>query len=680
MKELLMLDYTRDILPYLELGSDNKPNPKYRHSFYQASIDHKNRLKAAFRKKMPDYLNINRPKEREEYKKYREAIYRNTMRSFRTRIVEALDYIRQADDFEVVYPKQQEQTASVRDSLEGLLSDSKFTKDGDLTNWFFSKVRKKYVDDPNAVIVMLPMTQPISDSERVRPEPLLIGSEFVYQHRKGEFAVLQSPEKTWITNAEGRPEKTGVILLFVDVDTYCVARQKSRFAVAGKTQIEWDVTGLKPLVSEEDPATITGYSFSPPKHYCPVLPVRKIGKLSEDEAEEKSGQSYTLVSSNDAGEEFFESIIADALPHIEGAQEVGSDIQIERNFHVSSQEWRFGQKQCADSIHNGNGGRCNGGKIPILDNEGMPIVGKTAMCPTCKGSGMDVSGSGMGLIIVSAPGATNLQDEGRPTNLPIPPGGFIPRPIEGLQEFVKEYEREKKSGYETVNMQFLMERLNDQSGTAKRLDLEELYKTLIVNGAHLCGLLEFLFECAAYQRKQESEKPSIEPPVRLSIENSELTRQELVEAVEKGFDVNLRKPLEKKLIKYQSGEDSDYYRRYELRERIDPYQVYNVETKLFIKSEARLTMQIDGPEYRELCECINLSIHFDKLVTDELLKGEGFWNLKPAEQYAKLREGARKMTAPAKPVQIDPKTGLPTQQEGQLAPIVDLKNNNQLKL
>lgn len=291
---------------------------------------------------------------------------------------------------------------------------------------------------------------------------------------------------------------------------------------------------------------------------------------------------------------------------------------------------------------------------------------------------MDVSGSGMGLIIVSPPQATSLQDEGRPTNLPIPPGGFIPRPIEGLQEFVKEVEREKKSAYETVNMQFLMETPIDQSGTAKRIDREELYKTLIVQGAHLCGLLQFLCECAAYQRKQESETPRVLAPVRLSIENSELTRQELVEAVGKGFDVNLRKPLEKKLIEYQAGRDSIYYIRYELREALDPYADSSKEEKLFMLSAARITQKVDSPEYQRFAEMVWMSLNFNALIAAELRNGEGFLRKNPKEQYDTLIEATRLILSVAKPVATDPKTGLPTTNEGQLAPLVDLKNNNQL--
>lgn len=668
-----MLDFKRDIEPYLQLYSDNRPKTSLRHSFYQASIDHRDRLRTAFRKAYPDYLNINRPKEREAYKKYRAEIYRNPMRSLRRKAIDSLDYIQQADDFAVSFPALKEEA---KDSLKELVTDTRYTKDGSLQEWFFGKVRKKYVDDPNAVIVMLPMVEAASDNERVVPVPLLINCENVYQHRKGEFAVLESPEKTFIQTDNG-VNKTGKILIFVDADSYCIARQTAQRTVNNSPILLWDITGMDQMVDPEDPEKMVSV-FAARKHNCPVMPCRKIGKINEDEAEEKNGKTtgYTLVSSNDQGEEYYESILSDALPHIEGVQEVSSDIQVERNFHVSGEEWRFAQKRCANS--NLTGGNCDSGRVHLLNSEGQP-TGQTMPCPNCKGTGMDNSGSGVGgIILVSPPTANSLQEEGRPTNLPIPPGGFIPRNIEPLQEFVKEVEREKKGAYETINMQFLMESPIDQSGTAKRIDREELYRTLIVHGAHLCALLGFLYECAAYQRKQETEIPAVLAPVRLSIENSELTRQELVEAVNSEFDSNLRAPLEKKLIEYQSGKNSDYYRSYELREQMDPYKNYNMESKLFLLSAARLTMDVSSEQYKALSDRVWLSVHFDGLVADELRKGTGFWDLTPEKQYERLIAGVKLITGVAKPVAIDAKTGLPTQQEGQLVPIADIKNNNQL--
>lgn len=590
-----MLDFARDIQPYLTLDANNVPPAKLRHAFYQASIDHRNHLRDVFGKAYPTYLDMSRPKEREEYRNYRRRIYKNPLRSLRRRVIEVLDYIRQADDFSVSFDESKKSDNA--DSLEAYLTDTNYSKDGTAENWFFKNIRKKYVNDPNAVLVILPTQQPESDSVRARPQALVINCDEVYQYRKGEFAVLESPERSWLQTPDG-PKKIGKVLLFLDHDSYCIATQTAtKPSSEGDASVTnwWTITGMAPLQNEAGESL--GFAFQALPHYCPVMPAIKLGKLQEDLAEYEitpiaNGLGTTIkssASSTDIGEEYFESILADSLPHIKSAQGIQSDIEVERNFHVSSQEWRYSQKRCPDSI--AVGGKCDDGKLFLTDSSGIP-TGKTVACPTCKGTGHDVSGSGLGYIIVSAPQATSLSDEGRPTNLPTPPGGFIPRSIDPLKEFVLEYEREKKQAYETINMQFLMETPIDQSGTAKRVDREELYRTLIVEGVHLCNLFAFQMLCTAYQRRQEGETPTVLAPVRLSIENSELTRAELEQAVGKGFDLNLRKPLEKKLIEYQAGKDSDYYMRYELRERLDDFADLSFEEKLFLLSSARITVDV----------------------------------------------------------------------------------------
>ncbi|MCX6217606.1 hypothetical protein [Spirosoma sp.] len=690
-----MLDYQRDILPYLQLDAEKRPPAPLRHSFYQASIDHRNRLAAVFGKAYPYYLDLNRPKETETYRDYRRKIYKNPLRSLRRRVSEVLDYIRQADDFQVSYPQQEDE---IEDSLQSLLTDSNYMPDGDSESWFFKHIRKRYINDPNAVLVVLPFEQPESEQVRARPEPMLIDCEKVYQFRAGKFAVLESNEKTYIITGKGI-QKVGKVFIFLDHDSYCIARQMQEMRPEdpnSATLNTWQITGLNQLVTEQ--GEVIGNTFTPLPHYCPMMPARKIGKLQEDfaEAEQRNGNAsptsgnsvgmmnpeatgnyngrFTAIRSEDTGEEYYESILADAMPHVESAQAIQSDIEVERNFHVSSQEWRYAQKRCVDSSM--DGGPCNNGKIAVRNLEQEVIA--SAQCPKCKGTGMDTSGSGLGLIIVSPPTANTLGSESSSTSLPTPPGGFIPRSIDPIKEFVLEFEREKKAAHEVVNMQFLMESPISQSGIAKRADREELYRTLIVQGVHLCGLLEFLLLCAAYQRGQPEQAPKVLAPVRLTIENSELTRDELIDAVKNGLDANYRKPLEKKLIAYQVGEDSDYYKRYELKEKLDPYEELDFEKKEFLLATARVTMQPGSVELENLNLRIALSIHFNGLVADLIRTKPGFLDMDTDVQYKLLLDAVRPLTGLAKPVPIDPETGMPDARAGILEPIVDLKNVNQL--
>lgn len=678
-----MLDYTRDVLPYLTLGADGLPNAKLRHAFYQASIDHRDHLRKVFRKTYPDYLNINRPKEQAGNKAYRKRVYRNPFRGLRTRIIETLDYIRQADDFSVAFPTD---LKTGGENLETYTGGS-FSGDGDLTSWFFRRVRPLYVKDPNAVLVVLPTSQPISDTVRAEPKALLIECQNVIQHKKGRFCVAISPEKSWIKDlSTERKSQTGVILLFVDHDSYCVATQvaSEKSATSGQLTIQWIVTGLS-LMTDEAGVPLEGqYSFRPPLHYCQQMPAVKIGKQQQDEAElisysERGGDpTSSLVRSTDQGEEYYESLLSDALPFIERAQQIENDIAVELNFHVSSQEWRYTTKKCPSSrLETSDPKFCANGSVVVRDADGH-VLG-LAKCLVCNGNGTEPSGSGTEIINVTPADATGFADESRPANLPIPPGGFIPRSIEPIREMLVQYKHNSDEAYATLNMQFLKATPTDQSGTSKRYDREELYRELNTQGAHLCSLLATCFSWVGWQRYRSGDQvPTVIEPVRFNLENAELTRAELVEAIDKKFDSGVRGPLEKKLISYQSGENSDYYRRYELKEKIDPLPNMNSEEKQFMLATQRLILKPGSPELQLAIEETWLSIYLDGLVTEQLRKGDGFWNLAPDEQYKRLLEATRKRVGTLDVPPVDPITGKPAVGSMTLQPMVDIKNANQL--
>ncbi|NID09368.1 hypothetical protein [Fibrivirga algicola] len=652
-----MLDYTRDILPYLE-GTGP------RHAYYEASKAHRDRIRQVFRRSYPVYLDLNRPKESTASKNYRKVVYKNPFRSLRSRYIDTLGYIPQADDFAVVFPAQEE---TQTDTLENYCS-SGFSADGTLDEWFWRRVRPLYVHDPNAVLLVLPLQQPGSDMERVAPTAVLIPCDGVWQHKKGRFAVLELPQR------KDEPKR----LAFVDHDSYAIATlvAKEINPATSLPTYSWAVTGIG--INEEGQPI-----WRPALHGCPKMPAMKLGKLQEEEAEKINAKgAYESVSaSNTAGidpdEEYYESSLSPALAHIETAQQIESDLAVERNLHVSSQEWRYTTKGCPDEKKGGDD-QCIGGTKVIRDANGD--LKDVIVCPTCKGHSNNLSMSGTEIIGVTPPSATSFADESRPSNLPIPPGGFIPRNIDALNAFVKEYERVKAEAYAVIDMQFLETTPTTASGTSKRYDREELYRKLNTEAAHLCTIERFAFSWVGYQRFGASVTlPVVIEPIRFSLENAELTREELVEAVDKSFDSNLRKPLEKKLISYQSGEDSNYYRRYELREQLDPYPGVNNEEKLFILSAQRITLEAGSEALQLTTEEVWLSILFDGLLNEQLrTMGEAFWSLKLDVQYTKLLEAARKRVGKIAGPVLDPVTGKPMVGGMTLTPLVDVKNADQL--
>ncbi|UHG91767.1 hypothetical protein [Spirosoma oryzicola] len=607
------------ILPYLQQGAGRtRPGAKLMHSFYGKSIQHRNQIEEVFGDEYPKYLDKDRPREQPEHKKYRREVYENVYRGFKNRIIGALDYIRQADDFDVQYP-----TTDVpeEDSLR-TYTGKNFSPEGNLVEWFFTNVKSDYVDDPNAVLLILPLEPTFSDVDYPRPQALIIPSSDVWMFRRGKFAVLVSSEKTLLPN-DLPDSPTGNVLIFVDQDSYTIARQTGMSTNEnGQLMAGWDILGIESYYDLE--GNPLGQTFNPPLHYCATIPARKLG--------------LRRVKKNGKGEEYYESLVADALPHIRLGQRNQSDITVETNFHVASKEWRKSNGKCKAP-------GCIGGIIHIRDDakgskSGEPgAIIDVRECQQCKGSGFYDAGGGLGIMYVDGGEAKTPTDQGNNTSGGAP-GGFIPRPIEALKTFVEEFKRNTEEAYSTINMQFIRTTPYDQSGTSKRYDRQEMLRDLIVQGVHLVDLASFAFECIDAQRfgpsgRAGEQVPEVLAPVRIDLENAELTREELNNAKDKKYDPTLVEAYEKKMLLYTTGEHSDEYRRYVLRTVCDPYKDNTDEMKAYL-----LGMEYrnpESPQQKTAIERLYFSINFDGLVADALREDPDFWQLDTQKQYTEIQ-------------------------------------------
>jgi hypothetical protein len=660
-----MLVFQRDILPYLQQGAGRqRPNAKLLHSYYQKSIQHRDEIEQVFGDEYPKYLDKDRPRELPEHKKYRKSVYENVFRGFKNRITSSLDYVRQADDFAVEFPST---AVDETESLETYTGKS-YSAEGSLIEWFFANVKSDYVDDPNAVLLVLPTEPTLSDTEYPRPVTMIIPSENVWAFRRGEFAVLVSPEKILLpSDIEDNP--TGNILYFVDHDSYAIARQTGLNTNAeGQTMADWSILGMELLLDET--GNQIGQYFQPALHYCSTLPARKLG--------------LRRTKKNGKKEEFYESLVADSLPHIRLGQRNQSDIQVETNFHVASQEWRRSTSKCKAP-------GCVGGLIHVRDDAqgqktGIPgAIIDVQECLHCKGTGYHQSGGGMGIIWVDgAEGGTTPTDLGNKV-LPGAPGGFIPRPIEGLKTFVDEFNRNAGEAFTTINMQFVRTSpYDDKSGIAKLYDREEMYRQLNTEGAHLIDLLSFGFECIDAQRfgpsgRAGEQLPDIPVPIRFNLENAELTRLELNDAKDKKYDSTLIEAYESKMLEYVTGEGSDEFQRYKLRKRLDPYKDVTDEMKAFM-----LGIQFRNPESPQQTAAIErlyYSMHFDGLVSDCLRDEPDFWQKDLQSQHKELEQRNKELVGPQTVgMQVAGSTGgaFPTLDSLTLKPLVDMQQQNQV--
>lgn len=574
-----------------------------------------------------------------------------------TQSAKAFDYNPQADDYDVQFPT----TDLPDDQTLQAYTGPDMTIDGSLSDWYWANIRERYVFDPNAVLLTLPaVTAEASTNAYPTPQPLLIPCENVLVFQKGKLAVLLSEEKNQMTtDLPGKP--TGHVVYVVDHESYTVCRQTALTAATtgpAPYVAEWSVLGIDFVTNEADQSQ--RQVFMPALHYCGTLPAVKLG--------------LSRKGRNGNGEDWRESMLADALPHVRLAQRNQSDIQVEVIFHVAAQEYRYTSQKCPNPD-------CNDGKVYLRSADKQEITGEVT-CPVCKGRKLDITGSGLGMIWMDA----NAPDALGRTGPAVPaavPGGFIPRDIEPLREFIREFERNTREAYSTINMQFIRNVADVQSGVAKLYDREEMYRELNTQAAHLCGLLQFLYACVDAQRfgpsgKAGQQLPQVLVPVRFNINNAEMTREELNNAKDKKYDSTLIEALESKMLLYITGENSDEYLRYQLRKKLNLYKDITPELKIFLMGVAFRNPQSEQND--RLIERYYLSVNFDGLVSLCLLEDPDFWTLDLKVQYDQLVAQNKLVVGPQA-------TGLAAQNpDGSYAgiesvplnPVTDMRQANQI--
>lgn len=645
-----MLRFNQDIAPYLLAHGKALPDEKVLHKYYKQSIAENKLIASVFSDVMPDFLKVDRPKERSKasHQKFRQEIYKAITKPFRRRLIRTLSAIRNADDFIIDFPKV-DTSIKPEDTLQHYTTEE-FGAWKSVEQWFWDQGVQRYIDDPNTCAVLIPQIPEIPTQFRT-VLPIWAGCAQVWYYAEGERAVVCSEKKNPVLR-NGKTTLDGLILYFFDRESYCIAKQ---VAVNG-TNTQWDIMGLE--VVQDMEGNFTGYSENFPRHYFRAMPVFRVGSLMKETSEDG-----TFV--------LYESLVSDAIPHLKSVLQRASDIDIEALLHTGSLEWQYVTKKCDP---------CSGKGFveTVTTTEGGKKKKIMTKCPKCSGAGWDVFDSNLEKILISAPVATDFDDDTKVVNLPTPPAGMIERSPDAIREFRDEYKRNMTEAYQAVGLGHISDQLfMSTSGTSKRYDRDEGEKMIMDTSKHFVDrLLNPIYagiDCIRYGPigLQGKQAPIIKAPKRFDITTIDMTRDQLNDAMTNDYSEELKDALQVKYLDQTVGKESIEYKVFRVKTMIDPHRNKTDEMKSFLISQAYLTMDRESEGFKKTVEQIQFSINFEAVLRDAVMKDPEFFFKNVDQQYAVLME-ANKAYFSVRPA------GQPIEMST-LAPLVNAKDINQME-
>jgi hypothetical protein len=388
-----------------------------------------------------------RPNEPLEVKDYRKEIWvAKTLPTF-NRILSSLGKIRRSADWMIKYPELSA-FAKIREgeSLEDYC-EKHFPYFESVTNWLFSVVLKKYLTDSNGVVLIMPLTADVPETDFLKPYPILFDCCDVVEFKYGDHAILRNPLGCIYVTKKGVLEK-GRSWYYVDTSAI----------------VRYDQIDAKGTMSAVDIY----------EHGLGILPCFKLGGI----VSETEGHNF-----------LYESRIAGILPELDEALREYSDLQAAKVLHVYPERWEFTQHECAAC--KGTGKRRNPAWYEGCD----------ASTPTqipCDNTGCNYGyiASGPYSKLLIRPTST-LEGGG---SIPNPPAGYVEKDVEIVKLMDNSVRQHIYDGLAAINFQELAEVPMEQSGVAKQVDRDEQNNTIHAIAEDLVKIMDQGYKITAYYR------------------------------------------------------------------------------------------------------------------------------------------------------------------------------------
>ena len=258
---------------------------------------------------------------------------------------------------------------------------------------------------------------------------------------------------------------------------------------------------------------------------------------------------------------WYHSFMSGVLPHWDDVVTLSSDLQAGIVNHLYLEKWEY-TVDCDD---------CSGsGYTSIQDsylgvsadvNVLLPNGGEGAKiaCKSCQGSGKRVT---RGPFNVTQINKDALSSE---VASPIPPAGYISKPIEIIDKIKELIKEEKEAGFAAINMEIINKVGADQSGIAKTIDRTDLDSFLMRISNHVFDYIlpneiyysmKWMYGAILTEDQILENFPTISKPKSFEVLDVNMLQMEMKTASEANVSSNILKQIEGEIIntKYSSDE------------------------------------------------------------------------------------------------------------------------------
>jgi hypothetical protein len=392
-----------------------------------------------------DLIECRRPNEPLEVQKYRKEIWvPKTLPTF-NRIMSSLGKIRRSADWSIKYPE----LGSFTRIREGETLEDYCEKDfpffESVTNWIFSVVLKKYLTDSNGVVLIMPLTTDVPETDFLQPYPIIFDCCDVIEF--DDHVILNNPIGCTYVTKKGIPEKG-----------------KSYYYVNDNVIITYNQIDGKGTMSPVDTY----------EHSLGFYPCFKLGGI---------------VCETEGHKFLYESRISGILPELDEALREYSDLQAAKVLHVYPERWEFTQQECASC--KGTGKRRNPAWTDGCD---ASIPTQITCDNTGCNNGYIASGPYSKLLIRPT---SALEGGGQ---IPNPPAGYVEKDVEIVKLLDNSVRQHIYDGLAAINFQELAEVPMEQSGIAKQVDRDEQNNTIHAIAEDLVKIMDKSYKIMAYYR------------------------------------------------------------------------------------------------------------------------------------------------------------------------------------